>query len=119
MCNEGGKRSEMDESIIDETVIKEIGSMLMQIQELLKQGLIPLESEVTRTINNRITNKKHLDKLLSDLLDYTQIDEGLAVFKQLCRYCFYLYPQMTAEYIYTYRDLYDPDYANDNNKDEI
>ena len=37
---------------------------------------------------------------------------GLALFKRLCRYYFYIDPAATAEYICIYRDLYD------NNDDE-
>ena len=108
----------MDEPVISDTVIKEIGGMLMQIQNLLKQGLVPLEAQVDYAISNRITEETHLKELLDGLLDYTQIEEGLAVFKRLCRYCFSFYPQMTAEYIYIYRDLYDPDYAKDYDDEE-
>lgn len=108
----------MDEPIINEAFIREIGEMLMQIQNLLKQGLIPLSVQVDRIINNRIIDEKQLDELLSDLLDYTQIEEGLAVFKRLCRYCFYLYPQMTAEYICYYREIYDPDHVTDNDDEK-
>ena len=108
----------MDKPIIDKAVIKEIGEAFMQIQGLLKQGLAPLEAEVVRTIKNRITDKNHIDKLLSDLLEYTQIDEGLAVFKRLTRYSYPLYPQLTTNYIYCYRDMYDPDYATTDDEEE-
>jgi hypothetical protein len=103
----------MEEPVIDESFVKEVGEMLMQIHELLKLGLVPLEERVDYTIKHRITDERWLDKLLSDLLDYTQIDEGLVVFKRLCRYSFYIYPQLTADYIYIYRDLFDPEYNND------
>ena len=103
----------MDEPKIDKAVVKEIGDMLMQIQNLLKQGLVPLKVQVDHAIKNRITDEQHLDKLFDSLLDYTQIEEGLAVFKRLGRYCYPLYPQMTVEYIDIYREHYDPDYAKD------
>ena len=86
--------------------------MMLQIQALLKQGLPPLEAEVDHVIKYRITDKNRLEHLLSDLLDYTQIDEGLKVFKHLCRYCYPIHPQLTVDYVYIYRDSYDPDYAN-------
>ena len=103
----------MNEPIIDETAVKEISEMLMQIQELLKQGLVPIEVQVDCAINEHITNEKQLEDLFDSLLDYTQIEEGLVVFKRLCRYCFPLYPNMTASYVYAYRDLYDPEYILD------
>jgi signal transduction histidine kinase len=106
----------MEEPIIEEEFVKKIGDMFIQIQELLKEGLIPLEAKVNHTIKHRIKDEDHIDRLLSDLLDYTQIDEGLEVFKRLCRYSFYIYPQLIADYISYYRDYYDLNYAKDDDE---
>ena len=103
----------MEEPILNEEFVKEIGEMIMQIQSLLRQGLVLIEPEVNYVINNKITDKRKIDRLLSDLLDYTQIDDGLEVFKRLCRYTYKLYPQLTINYVYIYRDLYDPEYEKE------
>ena len=103
-------RFSIEEPILNEDFVKEIGEMFMQIQSLLRQGLAFIEPEVNYVINNQITDKRKIDRLLSDLLDYTQIDEGLDVFKRLCRYSYKLYPRLTIDYVYIYRDLYDPEY---------
>jgi len=100
-----------DESVENAAIIEEISRMAAQIQESLKAGLAPLAAQVDRAIKNCVTDKKQLDRLFDSLLDYTQLEEGLAVFKRLCKYCQPLYPQLTADYINIYRDLYDPDFA--------
>jgi hypothetical protein len=107
-----------DEPTIDPTFVKEIGEMFMQIQELLKIGLPPLEARVNHAIKYGTTDENQIDHLFSDLLDYTQIEEGLALFKRLCRYSFPLYPELTIDYIYYYRDLYDPEYASYDDEDD-
>jgi signal transduction histidine kinase len=93
---------------MDKEVIREIGEALMQINELLKQGLPPLKARVDHIIKHKVTDYNQIDRLLSDLLDYTQIDEGLTIYRRLCKYSFYIYPDLTASYIETYREMYDP-----------
>jgi len=89
--------------------------MIREVQSMLKQNLPPLESQVDYAIKHRVVDKSRLDHLLSDLLDFTQIEEGVSVFKRLCQYCYPLYPELTARYILFYRDHYDPDYDSDLN----
>ena len=104
----------MDEPIINETVVKEIGETLLKTQELLKQGLMPLEIQIDRAIKEHTTDKKRLDTLFDNLMDYTQIEEGLVVFKRLCQYCYPIYADLAASYIKLYQDLYDPEYSQNN-----
>jgi len=44
---------------------------------------------------------------------YPNGDEGLVLFKRLCRYYYAINPQVTVEYIGIYRDLYDSEEEGD------
>jgi alkyl hydroperoxide reductase subunit AhpC len=86
----------------------EILELAKQIQELTDTGVAIIKPEVEAVIRNRITDENEIDRLLDRLLDYAGMSEnGLALFKRLCRYYFTINPQVTAEYVYLYRDLYD------------
>ena len=93
---------------MDENAIKEIKNLFVQLNDLLKQNLPPLKSRVDYVIKRKIDDYNQLDRLLNDLFDYTQIDEGLVVFKRLCRYCYSIYPALVVSYIESYREIYDP-----------
>ena len=103
---------------MDKDFVKEIGEMFMQIHELLRYGLPPLEDRVNHAIKYKEKDYNQIDRLLSDLLDYTQIDEGLAIFKRLCRYSFKIHPELTAAYIGYYREMYDPDTPCNDEEDD-
>ena len=49
------------------------------------------------------------EHLLDRLLDCACIPEGLALFRSLCRYYYYLNPAATADYIGAYREMWDND----------
>ena len=89
--------------------VEEVGEMLMQINELLRHGLPSLEARVNHVIKYKEKDYNKIDRILSDLLDYTQIDEGLTVFKRLCRYCYPIHPELVTAYIGYYREMYDLD----------
>ena len=90
--------------------VKDIVGIIEEFQVLIKAAVLTIEPEVNRIIRNRITDKKQIETLLDRLLDYAGMDEkGLMLFKRLCRHYYYIDPYATAEYVYTYRDLYDSD----------
>lgn len=101
---------------MDDDFVNTISNAVRQIHALLQQKLIPLESHVNRIISNGIDDVAQIEKVLDDLLDCSQIEEGLAVFKRLCRYCYPIYPELTASYIQLYRELYDSNEEDESEK---
>jgi hypothetical protein len=84
--------------------------MVRQIQKLNEITLAGIKPQLDNVIRNRITDSKTIEPLLDELLDCAGMsEEGLELFKRLCRYYFRIDPTTTAEYIYIYRDLYDSD----------
>ncbi len=95
---------------IDPALIQEIGGMFERLQELNKISLAQLEPQVDYVIRNHITDNNQVEHLLDSLIDCAGMsEEGLLVFKRLCRYYFPIDPNTTAEYILLYRELYDSD----------
>jgi hypothetical protein len=82
--------------------------MVEQLQELTKISLAQLEPQVEYIIRNSITDNNEIEHLLDSLLDCAGMsDDGLLLFKRLCRYYFPINEAATADYVYIYRDLYD------------
>jgi len=92
----------------DIKISKEIVQLAEQLKLLAGQNIALIRPEVDYVIYNRIKDEKQIKRLLDKLLDCAGMsDDGLALFKRLCRYFYYINPHMTAEYVYSYRDLYD------------
>ncbi len=92
---------------IDPALIQEIGGMFERLQELNKISLAQLEPQVDYVIRNHITDNNQVEHLLDSLIDCAGMSEdGLLLFKRLCRYYYAIDPGTTAQYIHSYRDLY-------------
>ena len=100
----------MENSELDPELRETIFGMVRQIQELNEIALAGIKPRLDNVIRNRITDSKTIERLLDELLDCAGMsEEGLVLFKRLCRYYFRIDPTATAEYIYIYRELYDSD----------
>ena len=87
-----------------------IFGMTKRIQELNEIALAGIKPRLDNVIRNRITDSKIIERLFDELLNCAGMsEEGLMLFKRLCRYYFRIEQTVTAEYIYIYRDLYDSD----------
>jgi hypothetical protein len=101
----------MDDDV-NPKLLKDIGEMIEKIQAITQEATAQLKPQVLYIIRNNITAHNQIERLLDSLLDYAGMcDDGLYLFKRLCRYYYPINPQATAEYVYTYRDLYDSDNA--------
>ena len=106
-----------DEIKIDPKFVKEIGSMFEQINELQRQITKQITPEVNRVIRNKITDRRTVEHLLDRILDCASCDEGLALFKKLLRYYYFIDPETVAAYITIYREHYDDDYQIEDSED--
>ncbi|MDR2515237.1 MAG: hypothetical protein LBD02_08570 [Christensenellaceae bacterium] len=88
-----------------------LADMIRHLHASLRKVLPVLEAQVNQIIENKITDRNRIDRLLNDLLDYAQIEEGLEVFKRLCRYTYPIYPDIAISQINDYRDMYDDTYT--------
>ncbi len=60
-------------------------------------------------IQSQSRDPQYIEQMLDRLLNSACIPEGLALFRALCRYYYFLNPTATADYIAAYRDLWDSD----------
>jgi len=100
---------------IDPKFLNDIGEMIEKIQVITQEATAQIKPQVLYIIRNNITDHNQIERLLDSLLDYAGMcDDGLLLFKRLCRYYYPINQQATAEYVYIYRDLYDSDIEEEN-----
>ena len=106
-----------DSSKNENDLFQEVSSMIESLQPLIRQNLSLLTNQVDILIKGRERDDNRIQRLLDALLDYAGMcEEGLALFKRLCRYYYDVNPQVTAEYINIYHDLY---VSEENGQDRI
>ncbi|MDR3266049.1 MAG: hypothetical protein LBT24_00560, partial [Tannerella sp.] len=54
-------------------------------------------------------DEKEIEYILNYMLDFADNEKILALYRKLCRYYYSINPQATAEYIQSYKELYDED----------
>lgn len=98
----------------ENVLFQEVSNMIESIQPLINQNLSLLTNQVDIIIKSRERDDNRIQRLLDSVLDYTGMcDDGLILFKRLCRYYYDINPQVTAEYIRIYHDLYDSEEEGD------
>jgi hypothetical protein len=60
-------------------------------------------------INGTITDRHEIDLVMDYMLDFCFNDEILAMYKQVCRAIFNDYPDIVAEHIDMYREMWNSD----------
>jgi len=93
-----------------------IKAIIAEHQKLIKTALIPLASEVDSLMQHSVTDDNRIGALLDRLLDYAGFcEDGLNLFKRLCRYYYGINPQAASEYVLAYKDMYDDESDSQNN----
>jgi hypothetical protein len=64
---------------------------------------------VNDVICHQRKDTKEIERLLDYMLDFADNAIVLASYRKLCRYYFNINPQVTVEYIQSYKELYDAD----------
>ncbi|MDY0254144.1 MAG: hypothetical protein RBR30_06995 [Tenuifilaceae bacterium] len=80
-----------------------------KVQNLTKQAYAQYKPRVDDIISNKRTNQKEIECLLSTMLDFCSDDKVLSLYKKLCRYYWNINPQVTANYINYFREMWDSD----------
>ena len=95
---------------MERSMMPDITKTVEQIQSLNRQELLVLEPEVTRIIKTRSQDQRRIEGLLDRLLDCAGTgDDGLDLFKRLCRYYYRLNPAAAADYVRFYHEMYGED----------
>lgn len=84
--------------------IKDVAAQLSQLHAQIASQQEPV---VRHLIATQSRDSKAIERTLDQLLDIACHDEGLKLFRRLCRYYWDIHPQATAGYINAYRELWD------------
>ena len=95
--------------------IRELAASLNALHRQIAAACAPSVEEIIRS---RTRDQRQIEHLLDRLLDCACIPEGLALFRSLCRYYYYLNPAATADYIGAYREMWDNDDTEEVEKGE-
>jgi len=93
--------------VMGDSLIDDLFKMILPVNALIEEATSYIESEVKTVLQHRITEKKRIEKLLDQLLNYAGMSvKADKLFKQLCNYFFFIDPVIFSEWIVTYRDMY-------------
>lgn len=96
----------MSESSSQPDSIFELASQLVS----LNQRAVAIYSTIVTDIVDGNSADAHLiESTLDGLLGFAGTDDGLILYKKLCRHYWALDPQATVSYVEAYRDMWDDD----------
>ena len=84
------------------------GKLALLRQEAVRQCTPVVDS----LIASRSRDVQAIEQVLDALLDCCDCASGIALFKRLCRYYYEIDPAATADYVASYRDLWEPQDEN-------
>lgn len=90
-----------------------IASLGARIKELLHEAVQGLAPEVERIIHADLQDEQEIEHVLDHLLDCACTPEGLALFKSLCRHYYTFNPGAAAEYVNSYRQMWEEEAQGD------
>ena len=90
-----------------------IAPLAAQLTELQNRVVREYEPIVGRIIRSGSRDVREIEATLDGLLDFACVPDGLKLFKALCRYYYAIDPVATADYVQSYRELWDEDSAGE------
>ena len=94
---------------MSEALLENVSALAGQMHDLARQAHPGYAAEVDALIAARSHDARQIERLLDGILDFGFDAAMLQLFKRLCRYYYNLDPAATADYVHTYRDMWDSD----------
>ncbi|MEY4755179.1 MAG: hypothetical protein RJA34_77 [Pseudomonadota bacterium] len=94
-------------------LLAEIKRLTATLQTLREQAIETLAPAVQEMVHSGSRDVQRIEHTLDQLLSVVDCQEGLALFKTLCRHYETLDPQATAAYVHAYREWWDDNEQND------
>lgn len=79
-----------------------------KIQNLAKTAVISFEREFNEIINSRCREEYRIEHALDGMLNFCFDKNILEMYRKLCRYYYDIDQKSATEYVYAYRDMWDP-----------
>ena len=92
-----------------EILTDDIREIAKELQTIYSQAEIYYTSAVNSVIQCQSKDVKEIEHLLNYMLDFADNKKILASYRKLCKYYYNINPQATAEYILSYKEMYDED----------
>ena len=90
-------------------LINDVREIAKELQTIYTQAEIYYTSAVNTVIQRQSKDVKEIEHLLNYMLDFADNERILELYRKLCRYYLDINPQATAEYIQSYKEMYDED----------
>jgi len=93
-----------------------------ELKDLEHRAIAVYEPIVKAIISSRSIDVGDIEQTLDGLLGFAGSDDGLRLFKTLCRYYWKIDQAATATYIHSYRDMWDsevPEAEQSNNPETL
>jgi hypothetical protein len=102
---------------MNKDMAREVAGLFEQLQAITKQELLRIAPDVENIIRNRSKDQHRIESLLDKLLECAGMDnEGLEMFKRLCRYYYKFNPAAAGDYVRYYHEFYG---SEDNESEKI
>ena len=85
-----------------------IKQLAKSINELAVQAVAEYSMEVDAISSSRCRDKNRIEHVLDGMLDFCFDKNMLKLYKKFCRYYYGINPTAAVEYIYAYRDMWEP-----------
>ena len=92
---------------VQENMDETIDFIVESIKRINRQALLVYKPIVEEICSGRTVKEKELEKVLDGLLSVCISDEMLSLFKQVCRKFYNQYPEIIADYVMFYKEMYE------------
>ncbi len=90
-------------------LVSGISALVGQLNALTEVAVEQCRRTVEAIEASRSRDASRIEPTLDQLLDHCGNTRGLELFRRLCRYYYFINPAAAAEYVLTYRDLWEHD----------
>ena len=106
--NQSFKTERTEKEALDE-VVAGFGAIAEQMQGMAANALYRFTPIAEDIISGKIAGENNIGYQLDFMLDYCFDDHVLALYKRVLRSLYPKYPELVADYVYAYRDMWDSD----------
>jgi hypothetical protein len=92
-----------------------IMALAEEMQRLAKIAVLQYTPVVESLISSKSRDVHHIEHTFERLLDFGFYAPMVELFRRLCRHYYFIDPEAAADYVLTYRDMWDSEEAGEEN----
>lgn len=93
----------------ENTFCENVKTLVLEMEHLSDLAVEQNTPLVDMALDGYIMDEDEIAHIMDCLLDWCQFDNGLQLFKKLCRGLYYKYPMLVTEYVLFYRKMWEND----------